>query len=124
MKFAVVVYFIGFIFLMVSQSVASPSDETPGRPSYTIIVNRGPDNDCVQGYVDLKVTLGPDDRVANAIVLASHPEQMFDSAALERVQGLGLRGAVADENRILLVRVRFEISVHQLKRCLDAVNAS
>ena len=124
MKAAAAVLFIGFTIPVIFQSVASPCDKTSVRPSYWITVNQGPDNDCVQGYVDLEVTLGPDDRVANAIVLASHPKQMFDSAALERVQGLGLRGAVADENRNLLVRVRFEISVHQLKRCLDAANAS
>ena len=124
MKFAAVFLFIGFTIPVVSQSVAAPCDKPPVRPSYTIIVNQGPDNDCVQGYVDLKVTLGPDDRVANAIVLASHPEQLFDNAALERVKGSRLGNAFADENRVLLVRVSFEISVHQLKRCLDAANAS
>jgi len=123
-KFAAVILFIGFTIPVVSQSVASPCDNTPVRPSYTIVMNQGPDNDCIQGYVDLEVTFGPDDRVANAIVIASRPKQIFDSAALERVKGHKLRGAIADENGVFVVRVQFEISVHQLQRCSDAANAS
>lgn len=113
-----------FTIPAIFQSLASADDKTSVRPNYWIVVNDHADNECVPGYVDLEVTLGPDDRVASAIVLASQPKRIFDSAALKRVQGVNLHGEIVDEDRNLLVRVQFKNSVHRLKQCLGAESSS
>lgn len=104
------------------QSAASAQERS--KPSYLIIVNDDPDDGCVQGYVDLRVNLGSDDEVVDAVVIASHPEQKYDSGALERIRGEKLSDVVTDESKVLVVRFQFKISVHKFERCMDSAKAS
>jgi hypothetical protein len=115
---------IGLAVSTLFQTVASAQGEARSKPVYWIIEYEGPDNDCVQGYVDLRVNLGPDNRVVDAAVIASHPPQEFDNVALERIRDHKISDVIIDESRELVVRIQFRISVHQMKRCTDAANAS
>lgn len=124
MKATAAILFLWFTVSVGFLSVASAVDKTSARPSYWIIVNDGTANECTPGYVVLQVTQGPDDRVVSAIVLDSKPMQIFDNAALNKVQGMSVPGQAIDENRNFLVGVQFKISVHQLNRCTDTESAS
>jgi hypothetical protein len=121
MQFAAIALLGALTVSAVSCAAAVPESSPHMRPHRSMSINQG---GCVQGFVDVSLTLPVDGYAINSVVLASHPKGEFDEAALKYTEGRRFPREWADENSRILLRVVFKLDVYQHQRCLDNENTA
>jgi len=95
-----------------SVSAGSDRDAVPQvriQPDYPIQARQKG----IEGWVDVKFTVGADGSVRNPVVVNAQPKKIFDRAAIQAVKGWKYNPKIEDgravERRGLKVRIRFQL---------------